>query len=163
MGGENMSMVAADVQLDADSSVAARRAVFLAARAVSKTDGEAATLAGIEPETVSRWKRDPVFRAAYRQTFDSAVEDARAEVRASVHQAADVLREGLAATYGDGSPDWTTRRDCAKSLLRGIGVLTERQDVTHHGSLDLERMPDHLLVGLVAWLDATQRQGGGSD
>lgn len=100
---------------------------FLAKRLLAKTDETAAKEAEVSLRAVSYWKeRDPEFLARYGALGEDGVELARDILRHHLGDAAMVLAEGMAATER-GKPDHATRIQAAKTMLAGLGVLSEKR------------------------------------
>jgi hypothetical protein len=73
---------------------------------------KAAEAAGVHPDTVSRWKRDPAFDTLYRQELGAHLETQRGEQQALVSRAIAVLREAMGEEH-----DIRTRIVAAKIVL----------------------------------------------
>lgn len=103
---------------------------FLARRLIAKTDEEAADRVGVAGRTVRDWKQtDPEFKARYEALGDDGIELARDILRHHLGEAAVVLAEGMQAT-DRGKPDHQTRITAAKAMLAGLGVLTEKRQIS---------------------------------
>lgn len=98
---------------------------FVTARMNVSTDKEAALAIGVEPRTISEWKRAGVpIDQAVRLLVNDGLVLSRSILRRSVAEAAAVKRAGL---YSD---DEKTRQAAASEILdRELGRATQRNEV----------------------------------
>lgn len=120
---------------------------FLARRLIAENDGAAAAAVGVHPNTVStKWKRDPVFLAAYQRVTTAATDDLFAYVEEEIARRSlqlpqtftDLLTAETPIVDKTGQvvgsrPDWSAR---AKGLEAGLRVAGKWNPPDRGGSAD---------------------------
>jgi len=100
---------------------------YLAARATTASDADAARLVGIHPITAMRWrKQSSEFARAYDEIGQIALDTALDTLRGALAEASATLVALLQATDYRGAADNSTRLAAAREILRVFGVAHDR-------------------------------------